>query len=157
MAKDKTTEQKLADEATRTTPAPTSQPRNKGKGKRNGQQRVGGTAVPGAKSTLPKPASTSSNPQQQQQDYSNRTMRRQMASKGLGPQSEAERMQEAQEKRKKKIERKKLRIEEKRQEIRKSLPSGGTKLGNKNLYFIIGTAIAIVLLIVIFLLIRHPF
>ena len=155
MAKDKTTEQKLADEATRTTPAPTSQPRNKGK--RTGQQRIGGTAVPGAKSTLPKPASASSNPQQQQQDYSNRTMRRQMASKGLGPQSETERMQEAQVKRKKKIERKKLRIEEKRQEIRRSLPSGGTKLGNKNLYFIIGTAIAIVLLIVIFLLIRHPF
>ncbi|GHO93049.1 hypothetical protein KSF_030970 [Reticulibacter mediterranei] len=157
MAKEKTPEQKLVNEATRTTPAPTSQPRNKGKGKRNGQQRIGGTAVPGAKSTMPKPVSTSSNPQQQQQDYSNRIMRRQMVNKGLGPQNEAERMQDAQEKRKKKIERKKQRVEEKRQEIRRSLPSGGFKLGNKNLYFIIGTAVAIVLLIVIFLIIRHPF
>jgi cobalamin biosynthesis Mg chelatase CobN len=157
MAKEKTPEQKLVSEATRTTPAPTSQPRNKGKGKRNGQPRIGGTAVPGAKSTLPKPVSTSSNPQQQQQDYSNRLMRRQMEHKGLGPQSETERMQEAQEKRKKKIERKKQRVEEKRQEIRRSLPSSGFKLGNKNLYFIIGTAVAVILLIVIFLIIRHPF
>lgn len=152
MANEKTSEQKSTIAATSTNVA-----RNRKKGKGNERPRIGGTAVPGARSTLPKPTSGSSNPQQQQQEFSNRTMRRQMERRGLGPQSEAERIREAQEKRKKKIERKKQRIEERRQEIRKSLPSGGFKLGRKNLYFIIGTAAAIILLIVIFLIIRHPF
>ena len=130
--------------------------KGKGKGKRSVAQ-IGGTAIPGAKSTQPRAASNSSNPQQQQQEYSNRTMRRQMERRGLGPDSETERMQEAQEKRKKRVDRKKQRIEEKRQEVRKVLPAGGFKLGRQNLYFIIGTVALIVLIIVIFLIIRHPF
>jgi len=151
MAKENTPEQKPTGGV-----ASTSTTR-KSKGKGSERARIGGTAVPGAKSTQPKPVSSSSNTQQQQQEYSNRVMRRQMERRGLGPESDAERMQEAQAKRKKKVERKKQQIEERRQEIRKSLPAGGIKLGRKNLYFIIGTAAAIILLIVIFLIIRHPF
>ncbi len=151
MAKENTPEQKPTDSATSTSTT------HKSKGKGSERARIGGTAVPGAKSTQPKPVSSSSNPQQQQQEYSNRVMRRQMERRGLGPQSDVERMQEAQAKRKKRVERKKQQIEERRQEIRKALPAGGIKLGRKNLYFIIGTAAAIILLIVIFLIIRHPF
>lgn len=151
MAKENTPEQKPTGGATSTSTT------NKSKSKGSERARIGGTAVPGAKSTQPKPVSSSSNPQQQQQEYSNRVMRRQMERRGLGPQSDVERMQEAQAKRKKRVERKKQQIEERRQEIRKSLPAGGIKLGRKNLYFIIGTAAAIILLIVIFLIIRHPF
>jgi hypothetical protein len=153
MAKENTPEQKPTGGATSTSTT------HKSKGKGSERARMGGTAVPGAKSTQPKPVSSSSNPQQQQQqqEYSNRVMRRQMERRGLGPESDVERMQEAQAKRKKRVERKKQQIEERRQEIRKSLPPGGIKLGRKNLYFIIGTAAAIILLIVIFLIIRHPF
>jgi len=153
MAKDKTPEQKPSSE----TATASAVRKSKGKGKESERARVGGTAVPGAKSTQPRASTGSGNPQQQQQEYSNRVMRRQMERRGLGPESDTERMQEALSKRNKKRERKKQQIEERRQEIRKALPAGGIKLGRKNLYFIIGTAAAIILLIAIFLIIRHPF
>jgi hypothetical protein len=153
MAKENTPEQK----PTSDTATASAVRKSKSKGKGSERAHIGGTAVPGAKSTQPKPPPSSSNSQQQQQEYSNRVMRRQMERRGLGPQNDVERMQEAQEKRKKRVDRKKQRIEEKRQEIRKSLPAGGIKLGRNNLYFIIGTAVAIILIIVIFLIIRNPF
>jgi cobalamin biosynthesis Mg chelatase CobN len=151
MANENTPEQKPTNGAVSTSTT------RKGKGKGSERPRIGGTAVPGAKSTQPKQVSSSGNAQQQQQEYSNRVMRRQMERRGLGPESDTERMQEAMAKRNKKRDRKKQQIEERRQEIRKALPAGGIKLGRKNLYFIIGTVAAIILLIVIFLIVRHPF
>lgn len=119
--------------------------------------RVGGTAVPGAKSTLAKPVPTSNNPNQQQAESYNRTMRRRMEQMGSGPESQDRRMQEMQDKRKKRIDKKKSRLEERRQEIKKTLPPGGIRLGRKNLYFLIGTIAVVVLLIVLFIIIRRPF
>src|SRR5690242_13018544 len=63
-----------------------------GKGKQRGKNRrpaIGGTAVPGAKSTQPKemPASQNPNAQQQAEMY-NRDMRRRMQHMGTGPYSE---------------------------------------------------------------------
>src|SRR5947209_16446654 len=79
---------------------------NKGKqsGKSN-RSRVGGTAVPGARSTQPREINTS-NPQQQQAESYNRTMRRRMEHLGTGP-SEVSPMQEQ---RKKRLEKRKKRI-----------------------------------------------
>ena len=54
-------------------------------------------------------------------------------------------------------ERKKQRLEVQRQEVRKAIPRGGIKLGRGTLYFILGTAILIILVIALFIIIRHPF
>jgi hypothetical protein len=130
--------------------------KRKEKGKES-RPRIGGTAVQGAKSTQPKPVPTSNNPNQQQMESYNRTMRRRMEQIGAGPEGQNERLKEMREKRKKRIERKKRRIEEKRATIRKSLPSGGIKLGSRNFYFLIGTAAVIIVIIVLFLVFRNPF
>src|SRR5437763_16144723 len=62
-----------------TTPAIASKKKSLGKDTR---PRVGGTAVQGAKSTQPKPAPASNDPNQQQMESSNRTMRRRMEQMG---------------------------------------------------------------------------
>jgi hypothetical protein len=118
--------------------------------------RVGGSAVPGAKSTQPKQA-LASNPREQQAETYNRQMRRRMEHLGTGAYDEGSKMQKAQQQRKKRIERKKQRLEEQRQEVRKAIPRGGIKLGRSTLYFILGTAILIILVIALFIIIRHPF
>jgi hypothetical protein len=125
--------------------------------KRGHKTQIGGTAVPGAKSTQSKQVPTTNNPAQQQTESYNRTMRRRMDHLGAGPHSELERLQEIQEKRKKRVERKKQRVEERRQEIKKSMPAGSIKLGRRILYFAIGTLIIIVLIIVLALITRYPF
>jgi hypothetical protein len=126
--------------------------KNRG-GSKSNKTRIGGTAVPGAKSVQPKPASTSSNPQQQQAENYNRTMRRRMDNMGMA--ASDNRAQSLQDQRKKRITRKKQRLEERRQEIRKTMPSGGIKLGRKILIPVIGSVAFIILVIVLFLLLRH--
>ncbi len=69
-----------ATEAKKPATAPV-QSRQSGKSNR---PRVGGTATPGAKSTQPREVNTT-NPQQQQAESYNRTMRRRMEHLGTGP------------------------------------------------------------------------
>ncbi|GAC1390450.1 MAG: hypothetical protein NVSMB38_08290 [Ktedonobacteraceae bacterium] len=127
--------------------------RDKGK---NSKPRVGGTAVPGAKSTQPKQITSTNDPNQQQAESYNRTMRRRMEQLGTGPTSEEDRGKSLQDRRKKQIERRKEKLEERRAELRKSMPGGGRlTLGSRNTYFIIAVVIIIILLIVIFILLRQ--
>ena len=118
------------------------------------KRRVGGTAVPGAKSTAPKEAPTSNNPNQQQIEAYNRAMRRRMQRIGAGPSAQEERMQTMQQQRQKRTERKKQRIEERRQHIRRSVPIGGITLGRRSLYLLIGTVLIVLLLIALFIVLR---
>ena len=112
--------------------------------------RVGGTAVPGAKSTQPKQIPTgNSNQQQQQAESYNRTMRRRMEQLGTGPEGAQERTRTVQAKRKKRIEQRKERLQERRAELQKTLPKD-----RRNLYFIIAAVVIVVLLIVAFIVLR---
>jgi hypothetical protein len=128
------------------------------KGKQSGKNRkptIGGTARPGARSTQPKEIK-SSDPQQQQAESYNREMRRRMQHMGAGPYAEspAETMRE---KRLKRLEKKKQqRLEGVQKTISKS-PRPNTSLGRRNTYFLIAMVAILVLLVVIFLIIRHPF
>jgi hypothetical protein len=116
--------------------------------------RIGGTAVPGAKSTAPKPVPTTNNASQQQAESYNRDMRRRMQHMGTGPYNENQKATSPQERRKKNIERKKQRLEERREHFRKSTPTGKITLGRRNLYFIIGAVALVVLLVIVFLVLR---
>lgn len=130
-------------------PKPTPSPAQKSKptGRTNpNRPHVGGTATPGAKSTQPKEISTS-NPQQQQADSYNRTMRRRMEHLGTGPNQGST----AQDQHKKRLEKRRKRIEERRAEVRKVAASGPRKItiGRRNTYFLIAVAVLIVAIIVI--------
>ncbi len=141
-------------------PAPTSKPdatpgKRRDKGKNNRPQ-IGGTAVPGAKSTQPKQVTSTNNQSQQQTESSNRTMRRRMEQLGTGPASEENRGKTLQDRRKKQVERRREKLEEKRAELRKSMPGGGKlSLGSRNTYFVIAVIVIVVLLIVAFILLRQ--
>ncbi|HEU0002772.1 MAG TPA: hypothetical protein VFQ36_17820 [Ktedonobacteraceae bacterium] len=135
-------------------PKPTPSPAQKSKptGRTNpNRPRVGGTAMPGAKSTQPKEISTS-NPQQQQADSYNRTMRRRMEHLGTGP-SQGNTVQDQHKKR---LEKRRKRIEERRAEVKKVAASGPRKItiGRRNTYFLIAVAVLIVAIIVIAALIN---
>ena len=135
-------------------PKPTKSPAQKSKptGRTNpNRPRVGGTAMPGAKSTQPKEISTS-NPQQQQADSYNRTMRRRMEHLGTGP-SQGNTVQDQHKKR---LEKRRKRIEERRAEVKKVAASGPRKItiGRRNTYFLIAVAVLIVAIIVIAALIN---
>jgi hypothetical protein len=132
-----------------------SSPRKTGTGGKREKPRIGGSATPGAKSTLPKPPPTSNDPNQQQAESYNRTMRRRMQQLKAGPYAEQERMQTLQERRQKRIERRKERIEERREDLKKSLPGGKITLGRRNTYFLIAVVAIIVLLIVVFVVLRY--
>ncbi len=120
---------------------------------RGNRTSVGGTAVPGAKSTMPKPPPAANNPSQQQAESYNRDMRRRMQHLGTGPYNEGQR-NTPQDKRRKRIERRKQRLEEERERLRRSTPTGKVALGRRSLYFIIGVAALVILLIVIFVILR---
>ena len=111
--------------------------------------------MPGAKSTQPKPPPTGNDPNQQQVESYNRTMRRRMQQMKTGPYAEQEKMQTLQERRQKRVERRKERIEERREDLKKSLPGGKITLGRRNTYFLIATIAIIVLLIVVFVVLRY--
>jgi hypothetical protein len=138
--------------ATRTVPAAPAPVAKKG-GTKGNRSHVGGTAVPGAKSTLPKQIPTNNNNSAQQQTESyNRDMRRRMQHLGTGPNEN--KANTVQEQRRKRIERRKQRVEEERARLRRSTPGGKITLGRRNLYFILGTVALVVLLIVIFVVLR---
>ncbi len=163
MAKENTPEQKQAsgetagatkqvqqqEQAAPSSTTTSSSRKSRAGGKTNRPQ-IGGTAVPGAKSTQPKQPAASNNPNQQQIETYNRTMRRRMEHLGAGPYSENQKMQAVQEQRKKRIERRKQRIEERRQEIKRRSPIGKITLGRRNLYFII-----VVILLIVFAVLRQ--
>lgn len=119
------------------------------------QATVGGTAVPGAKSTQPKELSTNTPPNQQGEFY-NRETRRRMQQMGTGPYSESAAL-DPRERRRKRLERIKERQERMKQLVDSRGPSRDIKLGRKNTYFLIGIVGLVILLIVVFLIIRHPF
>jgi hypothetical protein len=143
MAKENTPEQPATPKASSKKGAP--------KGSRT---QVGGTAVPGAKSTMPKPPPVTSNQSQQQQAESyNRDMRRRMQHLGTGPYNESQR-NTPQEQRRKRLERRKQRLEDERARLRRSTPTGKVALGRRSLYFIIAVAAIVVLLIVVFVILK---
>src|SRR6266567_2754027 len=129
--------------------------RKSGTAGKGDKPRVGGTAVPGAKSTRPREINTTSPAQREAESYS-REMRRRMQHLGTGPYGEDPAVA-AQGKRQKRIERKKKRTEERRQEARKSIsPSFSKSLGRKNVYFLIAM-VAIIVIVIAIALIIHPF
>lgn len=126
----------------------TNQTVNKSKpGKKTNRPQVGGTAVTGAKSTQPKEISTTNNPQQQQAESYNRTMRRRMEQMGTGP-SQANTVQDQ---RKKRLDKRRKRIEERRQEVKKVAAGGPRKIsiGRRNTYFLIAVVVIIIAIIII--------
>lgn len=128
------------------------------KGKQSGKSNrsaIGGAAVAGAKSTQPRATSQSSNPQQQAAENYNRMMRRRMQKLGTGPYSENPAVT-AQERRQKRIARKKRKSEELRQQVTRGQRIN-LRLGKRNTYFLIGVAVLLVAIIIVAIIIRHPF
>ncbi len=140
-------------------PAQPSSKSTTDKGKQNAKtnkQRIGGTAVSGAKSTQPREVKATSPAQQQAESY-NRDMRRRMQHLGTGPYGE-DPIAAAQEKRKKRIERRKMHIEERRREAKKAIgPGFKPTLGRRNTYFLIAMAAIIIIVIAIAIILNHPF
>lgn len=143
-----------------TTPA--AQPAGSGTDQKRGKQStksprptVGGSAVQGAKSTLPKELSTGT-PTNQQPEYYNREMRRRMQHMGTGPYAERPTLDPRERKRKRQE-----RLKERQDQIKRAVdargPSRDVKLGRRNAYFLIGLIAAIIILIVVFVIVRHPF
>jgi len=116
-----------------------------GQSGKSNRSRVGGTAIPGAKSTQPKEVTTT-NPQQQQAESYNRTMRRRMEHLGTGPNQPST----LQDQRKKRLEKRKKRLEERRQEVKKVTAGAPRKisLGRRNTYFLIAIAVIIIAIII---------
>jgi len=116
---------------------------------------VGGTAVHGAKSTQPKEIKATSPSQQEAESY-NREMRRRMQHMGTGPYggSPTDAMRGRRQKR---IDKRKQQQEDVKKTVVTKGPSTNIKLGRKNTYFVLGTLALIILIIVIALIIRHPF
>jgi hypothetical protein len=116
---------------------------------------VGGTAVQGAKSTQPREIKATS-PQQQDAESYNREMRRRMQHMGTGPYggSSTDAMRD---KRQKRVDKRKQQQEDVKKTVVAKGPSTDIKLGRKNTYFVLGTIALILLIIVIALIIRHPF
>lgn len=130
--------------------------RNKGN-KKNQRPQVGGTAVAGARSTLPKQAA-GTNPSEQQYEASNRDMRRRTRRMGTDPQSQLE-AANARNPRQKKLEKRRQRLEERRAEIRRSGPKKIDKsvVNRRSLYVFLGALAVILIVVIIAIIVRHPF
>ncbi len=126
--------------------------RSKQGGKSN-KSRIGGTAIQGAKSTQPKQI-TSSDPQQQQTESYNRQMRRRMEHLGTSPAQNS-----GMERNRKRMAKRRQRIEERRQEVKKVAATGprDIRIGRNVVYFLIAVGVIIVALIVIAIVVNHPF
>ncbi len=137
------------------TPSETSTSKNRTGAKGNRSQ-IGGTAVPGAKSTLPKQTPTTNNPQQQEMESYNRTMRRRMQQMGTGAYvNEQKPVKTIQDRRKERVERIKERRRATVETTRKNLPGGKINTDTRRVYYLVaGIAIAIVALILIFVILR---
>jgi hypothetical protein len=159
MAKEKTPGQQ---QTTGNSPSPsTATPQNTSvarKSTRSGHKgyraQIGGTAVPGAKSTQPKQISTSNNPQQQEMESANRTTRRRMEHLGTGPQS-SEQVQATRNRRQERVERLKERQKAEISAVKRSLPGGKLVTDTSRVYYLIGgVAAAILVLILLFVVLR---
>jgi hypothetical protein len=169
MAKEKTSGQKQASGTSQppstadavkngsagTAPQGTGGSRKSTRSGRKGQRtQIGGTAVPGAKSTLPKQVSTSNNPQQQEMETANRMMRRRMEHLGTSPQS-PEQGRSAQDRRKERKQRLKERQKAEVSAVKRSLPGGKLVADTSRVYYLIGgVAAAIILVILLFVVLR---
>jgi hypothetical protein len=163
MPKEKTKEVEQASESSQTAGtaqlvSPSSAPPQKGhqhRGSNKGARKaVGGTAIAGAKSTLPKTVSETSNAQQQQYDSYNRDMRRRMNRMGQGEDQE-DRGQSVQKQRKKRMERLKERRQQQLTQIKKSLPGGKIDTNPRRVYYMIAVvAIVVIVVIAIFAFLR---
>lgn len=122
---------------------------------KNRQSAIGGTAVPGAKSTQPKELSTAS-PANQQAEFYNREMRRRMEQMGTGPYSDRGTLdpRERSRKRREKLQERQERI---KRLVDEKGPSRDIKLGRRNTYFLIATFALIILLVLLFIILRRPF
>jgi hypothetical protein len=122
---------------------------------KNRKPAIGGTAIQGAKSTQPKEIKATSPTQQEAESY-NREMRRRMQHMGTGPYG-AGPTDAVRDRRQKRIDKRKQQQEEVKKTVVSKGPSTDIKLGRKNTYFVLGTIALIILVIVIALIIRHPF
>jgi hypothetical protein len=123
-------------------------------GNKGNRSQIGGTAVPGAKSTQPKLISNTNNPQQQEKENANRMMRRRMEQLGTGPQA-PEQGKTVRNRRKERIERVKERQRAQVSAVKRSLPGGKIATDTSRVYYLIGgVAGAIVLLILVFVVLR---
>ena len=124
------------------------------KKQKNYRPQIGGTAVPGAKSTLPKQISTSNNPQQQELETANRTMRRRMEQLGTGPQA-PEQTKTAVNRRKERIQRLKERQKAQVSAVQRSLPGGKLVTNTRRVFYLMGGVAAIIIaIIVLFIVLR---
>ena len=93
---------------------------------------------------------------QQQAESYNREMRRRMQHLGTGPYNENSAPMEQQRKR---LEKRKKRIEERKQEVKKVAATGPSRitLGRRNTYFLIGAVVFLIVIIALFIILRHLF
>jgi hypothetical protein len=123
-------------------------------GNKGNRAQIGGTAISGAKSTQPKQVSNTNNPQKQEAESYNRTMRRRMEHLGTGQQA-AEPTTTMRNRRKERIERIKQRQKAQIASVKRSLPGGKVSTDTSRVYYLIGgIAAAIVLLILAFVILR---
>ena len=115
---------------------------------------IGGTAIPGARSTQPREVKAVT-PQEQQAESYSRQMRRRMQHLGMGPYGENPATTVG-EQRRKRLEKRKKRQEEVKQVVSRG-PKPNLSLGRRNTYFLIAVVALIVLIIVLALIINHPF
>lgn len=134
------------------TPKSASAANRSKQGAKSSRPRVGGTALPGAKSTKPKEI-TATNPQEQQAESYNRDMRRRMQHLGTGPGQSSN----VQDQRQKRLDKRKRRLDERRQEAKKVAATGprNISLGRRNTYFLIAVVALIILVIIIAILINY--
>jgi hypothetical protein len=116
---------------------------------------IGGKAVTGAKSTIPKEV-PSSGPVKDRPELYNRTARRRMQQMGTGPYNEATPVP-ARKRFEKRAEERKKRQEAVKKTVVTKGPSTKIKIGNRNTYFMLTALGIIVLVIVIAIIVRHPF
>jgi len=157
MANENTTRQKQAEGTAKAANAPKPIPQaasiNSRKSGKSSKPAVGGSAIPGAKSTQPKTFTENANAQQQQLESYNRDMRRRM--ERMGANDDDNRAKTVQEQRKKRADRLKQRREEQLAHVKRSLPGGKVDNSPRRVYFMIGVvAIAIIVLIVVFAILR---
>jgi hypothetical protein len=128
------------------------------KGKQSGKgpkSTIGGTAAPGAKSMQPKEIAATSPTQQQAESY-NRETRRRMQHMGMGPYGESP-TDSVRSRRQKRVEKRKQRQEEVKKTVVTKGPSTNIKLGRRNTYFLLGMIAFLLLIIILAIIIRHPF
>lgn len=114
--------------------------------------KIGGTAVPGARSLQEKQVPETSDPQQQQYASYNRDMRRRMQAMGTAPEQQG--ATSALDKRKKQKEKRDQKLAEMRKEVVKKVPHQKTELDKRAFLFPLITGLIIVGLIVAFLILR---